>query len=102
MAKPKTLRYTKRADISSSQPGKESMILDDFTSICLHHFNECIFFPYLPSSFLTSFFPSVLTQMENFLCARHKGNEIGLSLVHFLVREDFMKKFFQLFYNICV
>lgn len=59
MAKPKTLHYTKRADISSSQPGKESMILDDFTSICLHHFNECIFslislLHFLPPSSLLS------------------------------------------------
>ena len=58
MTKPKTLFYAKRADILSSQLDKESMLLDDFTSICLDLFNKYIF---LPSPF---FFFSIF----DFLC----------------------------------
>ena len=74
MTKPKTLFYPKRADISSSQLDEESMLLDDFTSICLGLFNKCIFLssPFILFSifdFLCPFFacanrPSVICQVK--------------------------------------
>ena len=82
MTKLKTLFYPKRADISSSQLDEESMLLDDFTSICLD-FSINIFFFHLPSfssPFLTSFVPSLLVQIDHLLYARWKGNEVGSSV----------------------
>ena len=82
MTKLKTLFYPKRADISSSQLDEESMLLDDFTSICLD-FSINIFFFHLPSfssPFLTSFVPSLLVQIDHLLHARWKGNEVGSSV----------------------